>query len=200
MTVNYREAYGMHAVNGILFNHESPRRGETFVTRKITRAATRIRYGLQDVLYLGNLDAQRDWGFAGDYVDAMWRMTSEAVTPEDYVIATGRKTSVRMWATWAFEIAGHPLHWRGCGADEQGIDEKGVVRVKIDPRFYRPAEVDLLQGDATKAWKELGWVHQVGPHALCQMMVSHDRDLAKKEAFAASYNSSVVPDDVFAQV
>lgn len=163
-TVNYREAYGLFACNGILFNHESPRRGETFVTRKITRAATRIKLGLQDVVYLGNLDARRDWGFAGDYVESMWLML-QAPAPDDYVIATGETRSVREFAEAAFGLLG--LDWRD--------------HVRIDRRYLRPAEVDILQGDAGKARRVLGWAPTTAFRKLVEMMVAHDLDLARQE-------------------
>lgn len=172
-TRNYRESYGMFAVNGILFNHESPRRGETFVTRKITRAAARIAAGLQDVLYLGNLAARRDWGFAGDYVQAMWLML-QADVPDDYVIATGETHSVREFCELAFELAGTPITWKGKGPDETGVDREGKVRVRIDPRYFRPAEVDALQGDASYAREKLGWKPTVGFKDLVRLMVEAD--------------------------
>ncbi|MFO0916121.1 MAG: GDP-mannose 4,6-dehydratase [Pirellulales bacterium] len=175
ITKNYRESYGMFAVNGILFNHESPRRGETFVTRKITRAVAAIVRGRQSRLYLGNLDAQRDWGFAGDYVEAMWRMLQVEI-PDDYVIATGETHSVREFCERAFGYVGLPLTWRGSGVGEQGIGPDGQVLVEVDPHYFRPAEVDLLLGDASKARQELGWVPQVNFEQLVQMMV--DADLA----------------------
>jgi GDPmannose 4,6-dehydratase len=174
ITKNYREAYGMFAVNGILFNHESPRRGETFVTRKITRAIGAILAGKQERLYLGNLDAKRDWGFAGDYVDAMWRML-QADTPDDYVIATGETHSVREFCEIAFAHSGMPLHWEGEGDAERGLGPDGRVLIEVDPRYYRPAEVDLLLGDAGKAARELGWKPQVSFEALVKMMVEADR-------------------------
>ncbi|NIL99714.1 MAG: GDP-mannose 4,6-dehydratase [Acidobacteria bacterium] len=164
ITRNYREAYGMFACNGILFNHESPRRGETFVTRKITRAATRIKCGLQDKLFLGNLDARRDWGFAGDYVEAMWRML-QADEPDDYVVATGRQRSVREFLDAAFGRL--DLDWRD--------------HVELDSRYLRPAEVELLVGDATRAREKLGWVPKVGFDELVKMMVDHDLELAEAE-------------------
>ncbi len=163
-TVNYREAYGLYACNGILFNHESPRRGETFVTRKITRAATRIKLGLQDKLYLGNLDAERDWGFAGDFVEAMWLMLQQE-EPEDYVIATGERHSVRELAEMAFGLL--DLDWSD--------------HVDVDRRYLRPAEVDLLQGDASKAHRQLGWKPKVTFPELVKMMVDADLELAKQE-------------------
>jgi len=163
-TVNYREAYNIFACNGILFNHESPRRGETFVTRKITRAATRIKLGLQEKLYLGNIEAKRDWGFAGDYVEAMWKMLQHD-TPDDYVVATGQTYSVRQFLD---EVFGHlSLDWN--------------QYVEIDPRYYRPTEVDLLLGDASKAKRQLGWEPKVTFHQLAQMITNADMTLAQHE-------------------
>lgn len=153
---NYRDSYGMYACNGILFNHESERRGENFVTRKITLAAARIRAGLQDKLYLGNLSALRDWGYAPDYVRCMWLILQQE-RPDDYVIATGEQHSVREFADMAFREAGLPLHWEGRGLDEKGIDASGRVLVEVDPRFFRPAEVDTLLGNPAKAREQLGW-------------------------------------------
>jgi GDPmannose 4,6-dehydratase len=173
ITRTYREAYGMFAVNGILFNHESPRRGETFVTRKITRAAARIVRGQQEQLYLGNLNAQRDWGFAGDYVEAMWKML-QAAHPDDYVIATGETHPVREFCELAFAAAGLSLTWRGQGVDEQGLGPDGRVLIRVDPRYFRPAEVDLLIGDASKARRELGWEPKTTFRELVQMMVRAD--------------------------
>ena len=174
VTVNYREAYGMFACNGILFNHESPIRGETFVTRKITMAVARIKKGLQEKLYLGNLDAKRDWGFAGDYVEAMWLMLQQD-EPDDLVIATGETHSVREFVDMAFAEVGIHLKWRGMGADEVGIDvETEKVVVEIDPRYYRPTEVELLIGDPTKAKEKLGWEAKVGLRELVKMMVEGD--------------------------
>jgi len=182
MTVNYREAYGLFAANGILFNHESPRRGETFVSRKITRAVGRIVHGVQDRLYLGNLDAKRDWGYAKDYVDAMWRMLQNE-KPEDFVIATGVTHTVREFCARAFECAGIHIEWRGKGLEEKGVDRKsGAVRIEIDPRYLRPTEGDLLMGDATKARKQLGWKPTVDFDALVKLMVDADLALAKREA------------------
>jgi GDPmannose 4,6-dehydratase len=172
-TVNYREAYGLFACNGILFNHESPRRGETFVTRKITRAATRIKEGLQDKLYLGNLEAKRDWGFAGDFVEAMWMMLQRE-QPDDYVVATGRTYSVREFVEAVFERV--ELDWR--------------KYVEIDARYFRPAEVDLLLGDAAKARRELGWKPTVDFRGLVEMMVAHDWALAKEERVLANHRST----------
>ena len=181
ITVNYREAYGMYACNGILFNHESPRRGETFVTRKITRAVARIRLGLQDSLYLGNLDAKRDWGYAGDYVKAMWLMLQQE-QPEDYVIATGETHTVREFATLAFREAGIEITWQGTGVDEQGVDAAtGRVLVRIDPRYYRPTEVELLLGDPTKARTRLGWQAEVDLPELVAMMVREDIQQAQRD-------------------
>jgi GDPmannose 4,6-dehydratase len=178
ITRNYREAYGMYAVNGILFNHESPRRGESFVTRKITRAVARIYHGKQECLYLGNLDAARDWGFAGDYVGAMWMML-QADEPDDYVVCTEESHSVREFCELAFERIGTTLSWNGKGESEVGVDSRGKVLVRLDPRFLRPAEVDTLSGDASKAREKLGWSPRVGFQELVNLMV--DADLATIE-------------------
>jgi GDPmannose 4,6-dehydratase len=173
-TVNYREAYGLFACSGILFNHESPRRDERFVTRKITRAVARIRAGLEQKLYLGNLDARRDWGYAPEYVRAMWLMLNRD-EPDDFVIATGESHSVREFAEAAFEVGGLPLRWEGEGIEEKGIDAgTGRVLVEVDPRYFRPAEVDLLQGDASKAARLLGWKPQVRFAELARIMVEAD--------------------------
>ena len=180
ITRNYREAYGMFAVNGVLFNHESPRRGETFVTRKITRAVGRIVHGLQDRLFLGNLNARRDWGYAPDYVDAMWRML-QADRPEDYVIGTGDCRTVREFCERAFEHAKLPIRWRSKGADEQGIGPDGRVLVAVDPKYFRPTEVELLQADAAKARRSLGWKPTVRFDELVQIMTEHDLGQAAKE-------------------
>ncbi len=181
ITMNYRESYGMHASNGILFNHESPRRGETFVTRKITRAAARIKLGLQECLYLGNLDAKRDWGFAGDYVEAMWLMLQQDQA-DDYVIATGETYSVRSFAELVFERLGMPLTWQGEGKNEEGIDRNsGKTVIKIDPRYFRPAEVDLLLGDPTKAKQKLGWKLKTSFKQLVDMMTDADFKQAEQE-------------------
>ena len=175
ITVNYREAYGIHASNGILFNHESPIRGETFVTRKITRALARIEAGLDDCLYLGNLDAKRDWGHARDYVEAMWLMMQQE-TPDDYVIATGETRSVREFVDLAFSHIGMSLVWRGTGVDEVGVDKRsGKAIVKIDPRYFRPTEVELLIGDPSKARKKLGWTAKTPFADLVKEMVDADR-------------------------
>ena len=179
--VNYREAYAMYACNGILFNHESPIRGETFVTRKITRAVARIKLGLQEKLYMGNIDARRDWGFAGDYVELMWLMLQQE-RPDDYVIATGVTTPVRDFIAMAFLEAGVVLRWKGTGLSEKGYDDSsGATLVEIDPRYFRPTEVDLLMGDSSKARNVLGWKPRVQLPELVRMMVAHDLDLARKE-------------------
>jgi len=181
ITVNYRESYGMFACNGILFNHESPIRGETFVTRKVTRAAARIKLGLQDKLFMGNIDSRRDWGYAGDYVELMWLMLQQEA-PDDYVMATGVTTTVRDFITMAFKEAGIILKWEGEGVKEKGIDvEKGKVLVEIDPRYFRPAEVDILIGDPTKAKTKLGWEPKVHLPELVKMMVENDIKLAQRE-------------------
>jgi len=181
ITVNYREAYGMFASNGILFNHESPVRGETFVTRKITRAAARIKLGLQKKVFLGNLDAKRDWGHARDYVEAMWRILQHD-EPDDFVIATGETHSVRQLAELAFKEAGFNIRWEGTGVDEKGIDaETGQTLVEVDPRYFRPTEVDLLLGDATKAKEKLGWEPRISFKQLVREMVQEDLRLFKKD-------------------
>jgi GDPmannose 4,6-dehydratase len=181
ITVNYREAYGMHASNGILFNHESPVRGETFVTRKITRAVARISLGQQDCLYLGNLDAKRDWGHARDYVEGMWRIVQHAV-PDDFVLATGETHAVREFVELAFREVGREIVWSGTGVDEIGRDAKtGTVLVRIDEAYFRPTEVDLLLGDPTKARTQLGWVHQTPFIELVREMVATDLKVAENE-------------------
>ena len=181
ITVNYRESYGMYACNGILFNHESPIRGETFVTRKITRAVARIKLGLQDKLYMGNIDAKRDWGFAGDYVELMWLMLQQD-EPDDYVMATGVTTMVRDFITMAFAETGITIRWEGSGVDEKGIDEvTGKIIIEIDPRYFRPAEVDLLIGDPSKAFTKLGWKPKVQLPELIKMMVDNDLKQAQQE-------------------
>jgi GDPmannose 4,6-dehydratase len=183
ITVNYREAYGMFAANGILFNHESPLRGETFVTRKITRAAARIKLGLQETLYLGNLEARRDWGFAGDYVDAMWRIL-QADKPDDFVIATGESHTVREFVEAVFDELDMPLEWKGSGTEEEGIDRRnGKVRIKIDPRYFRPTEVNYLEGDPSRAREVLGWGPRVDFKGLVSMMVSSDLEEQKRELY-----------------
>ena len=183
ITVNYREAYGIYACNGILFNHESPIRGETFVTRKITRAVTRIKLGMQDKLYLGNLDAKRDWGHARDYVRAMWLML-QAETPDDCVIATGEAHSVREFVERAFGEAGMSIAWEGSGVDEVGRDRaSGRVVVRIDPRYFRPTEVEFLLGDPSKARKNLGWKTEISFDDLVRIMVREDLKEAEKDRF-----------------
>lgn len=181
ITKNYRESYGMFAVNGILFNHESERRGETFVTRKITLAAARIAQGLQDKLYLGNLDAQRDWGYAPDYVECMWLMLQHP-TPEDFVIATGKMHSVREFTTLAFRHVGIELKWEGTGVDERGVDTRtGKVCVEVDAKYFRPAEVEQLLGDPTKAKTLLGWnPERTSFEELVRRMVTHDMEKVKQ--------------------
>ncbi|MDO5622181.1 MAG: GDP-mannose 4,6-dehydratase [Paracoccus sp. (in: a-proteobacteria)] len=184
VTVNYREAYGMFAANGILFNHESPLRGETFVTRKITRAVAAIGLGLQDTLYLGNLDAQRDWGHARDYVEGMWAILQHD-RPDDFVLATGETHSVRDFAKAAFAAAGTRLEWQGTGVDETGMDaDTGRVLIRIDPVYFRPTEVPLLLGDPAKARRELGWSHRTSFADLVAEMVAEDRRLLETERLA----------------
>jgi GDPmannose 4,6-dehydratase len=182
ITVNYREAYGLFACNGILFNHESPVRGETFVTRKITRGLARIHAGLDQSMFLGNLDSLRDWGHARDYVRAQWLMLQQA-QPEDFVIATGEQHSVREFAERAAEALGMHLEWQGKGVEERGIDTRsGRVIIRIDPRYFRPTEVESLLGDATKARQKLGWVPETDFQTLVDEMVAEDLDLAKRDA------------------
>jgi GDPmannose 4,6-dehydratase len=181
ITVNYREAYGMHASNGILFNHESPIRGETFVTRKITRGLARIEVGLDTCLYLGNLDAKRDWGHARDYVEGMWMMLQHD-TPDDYVLATGETRSVREFISIALEHLGRRVKWQGQGVDEIGIDaDSGKTIIRIDPRYFRPTEVDILIGDASKARQILGWAPQTPFKTLVEEMITEDLKRAKAE-------------------
>lgn len=180
---NYREAYGMFTCNGILFNHESPLRGETFVTRKITRAAAKYKLGLQKKLYLGNLDAKRDWGHAQDYVEGMWLMLQQD-KPDDYVLATGTTIPVRDFVTMSFAEAGVTLEWQGTGVDEKGIDKaSGEVVIEVDPAYFRPTEVDLLVGDATKAKNELGWVPKRTVQELCAEMVKADYDRFSRDKY-----------------
>ncbi len=182
IVVNYREAYGIYACNGILFNHESPRRGETFVTRKITRAAARIKAGLQDVLTLGNLDAKRDWGYAREYVDAMWRML-QLDAPDDFVIATGETHTVREFCDVAFGELGMPIRWEGSAETECGIDAAGRVLVRVNPSYYRPTEVDLLIGDPSKALRVLGWKPETTFDALARMMVQADYEKVVRRGY-----------------
>ena len=184
ISVNYREAYGFHASNGILFNHESPRRGETFVTRKITRAVAAIELGLQQKLFLGNIDAMRDWGHARDYVEGMWRILQQPA-PDDYILATGETHSVREFVERAFAEAGIEIAWNGHGLDEKGLDARtGRVLVEIDARYFRPTEVDTLLGDPSKAQAQLGWRHQTSFSELVREMVEADRIAVKREAAA----------------
>lgn len=181
ITVNYREAYGMHASNGILFNHEGPTRGETFVTRKITRAAARIHLGTQECLYLGNMEAKRDWGHAKDYVEGMWRMLQQD-EPDDYVLATGEAYSVRQFVELSFAELGMTINWRGKGVDEEGVcQETGKVIVRIDPRYFRPTEVEFLLGDASKARLQLGWQPKHSFRDLVRDMVAADLEQARSE-------------------
>jgi GDPmannose 4,6-dehydratase len=181
ITVNYREAYGYHASNGILFNHESPLRGETFVTRKITRAVAAIELGLQERLYIGNLDAKRDWGHARDYVDGMWRILQQD-RPDDYVLATGETHSVREFVERAFACVERAIVWRGAGVDEVGIDERsGRELVRVDARYFRPTEVDVLQGDPSKARARLGWQHRTSFPELVHEMVEADLVAVERE-------------------
>ncbi|HEV2552971.1 MAG TPA: GDP-mannose 4,6-dehydratase [Bosea sp. (in: a-proteobacteria)] len=181
IVVNYREAYGMHASNGILFNHESPLRGETFVTRKITRAIAAIHLGYQDRLYLGNLDAKRDWGHAREYVRGMWLMLQQD-EPDDYVLATGETTMVRDFVKHGFLQVGIDVAWQGEGVNERGIDAKtGRVLVEVDPRYFRPTEVELLVGDPSKALARLGWKHEMKWQQLCEEMVASDLKVVERE-------------------
>jgi GDPmannose 4,6-dehydratase len=180
ITVNYRESYGMYACNGILFNHESPIRGETFVTRKITRALTHIKVGLQDCLYLGNLDSRRDWGHARDYVEAQWMMLQQE-TAQDYVIATGEQHSVREFVDIAAAELGMTLRWEGRGVEEHAINERGKIVVRVDPRYFRPSEVESLLGNPEKARRELGWTPRTTFRELVTEMVTEDLKLAKRD-------------------
>ncbi|OGA09688.1 MAG: GDP-mannose 4,6-dehydratase [Betaproteobacteria bacterium RIFCSPLOWO2_02_FULL_65_20] len=190
ITVNYREAYGIYACNGILFNHESPIRGETFVSRKITRALTRIKVGLQDCLFLGNLSARRDWGHARDYVEMQWLMLQQD-EPEDFVIATGEQRSVREFVDATARELGMTITWKGSGADEQGIGPDGRRIVAVDPRYYRPTEVDTLLGDATKAHEKLGWKPRTTFAQLVAEMVRHDLEAAERDALVKSQGYKV---------
>lgn len=189
IAVNYREAYGMYACNGILFNHESPRRGETFVTRKITRGLANINQGLEDCLYMGNIDALRDWGHAKDYVRMQWMMLQQE-KPEDFVIATGLQYSVRQFIEWSATELGMPLHWVGEGVNEVGYwGERAIV--KIDPRYFRPTEVETLLGDPTKAKQKLGWVPEITAQDMCKEMVEHDLKQAKQYALLKQHGYKV---------
>ncbi len=189
ITVNYREAYGMFACNGILFNHESPMRGETFVTRKITRALARIKLGLQDCLYLGNLNSKRDWGHARDYVEAMWLMLQQT-QPEDFVIATGKQFSVRELVTRAGTELGIDISWQGAGVKERGFDATGKCVVEVDPRYFRPTEVDTLLGDASKGRKKLGWSPRVTFEELVAEMVREDLKAAERDELVKKHGYS----------
>jgi GDPmannose 4,6-dehydratase len=186
ITVNYREAYGIYGCNGILFNHESPRRGETFVTRKITRAIARIHLGLQDRLYLGNLSAKRDWGHARDYVTMQHLMLQQAA-PRDYVIATGHQYSVRDFVDHSALCLGMRLRWEGEGVDEQAIDDKGNIVVSVDPRYFRPTEVETLLGDPSRAHHELGWTPKTTFEEMVAEMVEHDLQEAKRDALVEKH-------------
>ena len=191
ITVNYREAYGMYACNGILFNHESPVRGETFVTRKITRGLARIRLGLEDCLYLGNLNAKRDWGHARDFVEAQWLMLQQP-EPEDYVIATGEQHSVREFVDAVGQELDMKITWRGSGAKEEGYDATGRRIVAVDPRYFRPAEVDALLGDASKARRKLGWKPKVKFRELVSEMVREDLKLAERDELVRRHGHKVL--------
>jgi GDPmannose 4,6-dehydratase len=172
--VNYREAYGLHASNGISFNHEGPTRGETFVTRKISRGVAAIELGFQERIFLGNLNAKRDWGHARDYVEGMWMITQQP-EPDDYVLATGETHSIREFIEKAFDRVGRRIEWHGSGVDEKGVETaSGQIRVEIDPRYFRPTEVDLLIGNPSKARQQLGWRHKIGFEELVQEMVDED--------------------------
>jgi len=190
ITVNYREAYGIFACNGILFNHESPKRGETFVSRKITRALSRIKVGLQETLYLGNLDALRDWGHARDYVEMQWLMLQQAA-PKDYVIATGEQHSVRDFVNLTASFLDMKVDWEGEGADERGLDAHRHVIVAVDPRYYRPTEVNSLLGDASKAQRELGWQPRVKFRDLVKEMAEEDLKIAERDAMVRKHGYSV---------
>jgi GDPmannose 4,6-dehydratase len=190
ITVNYREAYGMFACNGILFNHESPVRGETFVTRKTTRAMARIKLGLQDCLYLGNLNAKRDWGHARDFVEAQWRML-QLPKPEDFVIATGEQHSVREFVEAVCKELGIKITWRGAGVNEKGYDGAGRRIVAVDPRYFRPTEVDALLGDASKARKKLGWTPKIKFKQLVAEMVSADFKAAERDELVKRHGHKV---------
>jgi GDPmannose 4,6-dehydratase len=189
ITVNYREAYGMYACNGILFNHESPIRGETFVTRKITRALARIKLGLQDCLYLGNLDSLRDWGHARDYVEAMWLMLQQDA-PEDFVVATGQQHSVREFVQVAAAELGIEMRWQGRGVDEKGLDASGRVLVAVDPRYFRPTEVETLLGDPARAHAKLGWAPRVSFRELVAEMVREDLKAAERDELVKRHGYS----------
>ncbi|HLB55906.1 MAG TPA: GDP-mannose 4,6-dehydratase [Coxiellaceae bacterium] len=190
ITVNYREAFGFYACNGILFNHESPVRGETFVTRKVTRALSRIKLGLQKCLYIGNLDAKRDWGHARDYVKMMWLMLQQE-TPEDFVVATGQQFSIREFIFLAAKELGIKITWQGFGVDEKGFDQNGNCIIKVDARYFRPAEVETLLGDATKAKEKLGWKSETSFPQLVSEMVQSDLAEAKRDALIKEHGYAV---------
>ena len=193
ITVNYREAYGIHASNGILFNHEGPTRGETFVTRKITRAVAAIELGFQDRMFLGNLNAARDWGHARDYVEGMWLITQQPV-PDDYVLATGETRSVREFVERAFARIGKEILWRGSGISERGVEARsGRILVEVDPRYFRPTEVDVLLGDPTKAREKLGWRHKTSFSSLVAEMVEMDLHLLRQEAASRTPRRNIHP-------
>lgn len=192
ITVNYRESYRMFACNGILFNHESPRRGETFVTRKITRSVARIKLGIEECLYLGNLNSKRDWGYAKDYVEGMWKILQQE-QPEDFVLATGVTTTIRRFCEMAFAEVGMEIIWRGSGLEEKGIDKAtGRTVVAVDPRYFRPAEVDLLLGDPRKAQEKLGWKPKYDLPTLVREMMKADLEEAQKEFFLRSQGYHIV--------
>lgn len=192
ITVNYRESYRMFACNGILFNHESPRRGETFVTRKITRSVARIKLGIEECLYLGNLNSKRDWGYAKDYVEGMWKILQQE-QPEDFVLATGVTTTIRRFCEMAFAEVGMEIIWQGSGLEEKGIDKAtGRTVVAVDPRYFRPAEVDLLLGDPRKAQEKLGWKPKYDLPTLVREMMKADLEEAKKEFFLRSQGYHIV--------
>ena len=192
ITKNYREAYGIYACNGILFNHESPLRGETFVTRKITRAAAKIHLGIQEKLFLGNLDAQRDWGHAKDYVEGMWMMMQQD-EPDDYVLATGKTVSVKRFCELAFGHVGIDIEWTGSGVDEKGINKKtGKVIIEVDPKYFRPTEVDLLIGDPSKAKRKLGWEHKHTLEQLVTEMMKADVDLFTRDQYLLAGGHKVI--------
>ncbi len=186
ITVNYREAYGMYACNGVLFNHESPLRGETFVTRKITRGLSRIKAGLQDTLYLGNLDALRDWGHARDYIEMQWLMLQQSEA-KDYVIATGEQHSVRDFVNLSAEFLEMRLHWEGVGVDERALDDRGNVVVCVDPRYFRPTEVETLLGDPSRAKRELGWTPRTSFRELVREMVTEDYNTAERDSLVKKH-------------
>jgi len=191
ITINYREAYGIYACNGILFNHESPIRGETFVTRKITRALARIKLGLQECLYLGNLNAKRDWGHAKDYVEMQWLMLQQQI-PEDFVIATGQQFSVRNFVNTAADELGISIRWEGQGVDEKGYDDKGKCIVSVDPRYFRPTEVETLLGDAAKAKEKLGWTPKISFKELVAEMVREDLKSAERDELVKNHGYEIL--------